>query len=294
MSAGLIQWPTAKTKARRSLILCGDLVRAVRSESNMAVAHHWGVSVYVVTKWRRALGVAPMNEGSLRLMRIVVADAQDASRTPEARAKHSATKTGRPAHPRVREALLRTAKAPRLKKWRKALSRRRKKQYADGTLKGLTNIRPFTPDEIALLGTDTDLAVANALGRDVPTIQWKRRKLGIPAVGRKRAPGVPHIRPFSAREIALLGTDTDRAIAKRLRRNPGTVDEKRRKLGIPPFCKPPEIRPFTSDEIALLGTDTDKAVAIVLGRSEKTVAFRRRKLGIRPFGKTGPGATPGS
>jgi hypothetical protein len=30
MSAGLIQWPTAKTNVRRSLILCGDLVRAVR------------------------------------------------------------------------------------------------------------------------------------------------------------------------------------------------------------------------------------------------------------------------
>jgi len=118
-------------------------------------------------------------------------------------------------------------------------------------------------DEIAVLGTDTDRAVANALGRDVPTSQWNRRKLGIPAVGRKRPPGVPHVRPFSAREITLLGADTDRAIARRLRRNPGTVDEKRRKLGIPPFCKPSEIRPFTADEIALLGTDTDKAVAIV-------------------------------
>jgi hypothetical protein len=52
----------------------------------------------------------------------------------------------------VRAALLRTAQAPRLKKWRKALSRRRKEQYADGTLKGLTNIRPFAPDEIAVLG----------------------------------------------------------------------------------------------------------------------------------------------
>ena len=135
MSAGLIQWPTAKTKARRSLILCGDLVRAVRCESNIAVAHHWGVSTYVVTKWRRALDVASMNAGSLRLMRIVVAGAQDASRTPASCAKRSATKTGRPAHPRVRAALLRTAQAPRLEKWRKALSRRRKQQYADGTLK---------------------------------------------------------------------------------------------------------------------------------------------------------------
>jgi hypothetical protein len=186
MSAGLIQWPTVKMKGRRSLILCSALVRAVRCESNIAVAHHWGVSTAVVRKWRRALGVKPMNEGSLRLMRIVVVDAQDASRTPEARAKLSATKTGRPAHPRVRAALLRTAKSPRLKTWRKALSRRRKRQYADGTLKGLSHIRPFTPEELALLGTDTDQAVADTLGRDVPTVRWKRRKLAITAFGRRR------------------------------------------------------------------------------------------------------------
>jgi hypothetical protein len=132
---------------------------------------------------RQRLVQKPTNEGSLRLMRIVVVDAQDASRTPEARAKHSATKTGRPAHPRVRAALFRTARAPRLKKWRRALSRRRQKQYADGTLKGLAHMRPFTPDEIGLLGTDTDQAVADASGRDVPTVRWKRRKLGISAVG---------------------------------------------------------------------------------------------------------------
>jgi hypothetical protein len=285
MSDGLIPWPTVKMKGRRSLILCGDLVRAVRCESRLAVAHHWGVSVFVVTKWRRTLGVERLNEGSLRIARIAVAGARVASKKPKALAKLRASKRGKPAHPNTRAALLRTAQAPRVEKWRRALSRRRKKQFREGTLKGLPNLRFFTPEEIALLGTDTDRAVASALGRDVQTISWKRRKLRIPAVGRKRAPGVPHLRPFTPREIAFLGTDTDRAIAKRLRRNAGTVEQKRRALGIPSFSAGRPSQPFTPEEIALLGSDTDEAVAQALGRHVRTVGYRRRKLGIPPFGK---------
>jgi hypothetical protein len=41
-SDGLIQWPTVKMKGRRSLVVFGDLARAVRVESAVAVAHHWG------------------------------------------------------------------------------------------------------------------------------------------------------------------------------------------------------------------------------------------------------------
>jgi hypothetical protein len=39
------------TGGTRILILTGALVRAIRAESNQAVAHYWGVS-----RWRRALG----------------------------------------------------------------------------------------------------------------------------------------------------------------------------------------------------------------------------------------------
>jgi hypothetical protein len=184
LSDGLIQWPTVKMKGRRSLIVFGDLARAVRTESNMAVAHHWGVACCTVTTWRRALGVEPMNEGSLRLLRLCVGKAQDSARTPEAIEKLKAVKAGKPAHPVVRAALLRVAKAPRSDAWRQALSRRRKQQAAEGTMPGLTNIRRFTDEEIALLGTDTDRAVATKLGRDMKTVQWKRGVLGIPALSK--------------------------------------------------------------------------------------------------------------
>lgn len=185
LSDGLILWPTVKMKGRRSLVVCGDLARAVRNESGMAVAHHWGVACCTVTKWRRALGVEPMNEGSLRLVRHYVEQAWDSARTPEAIVKLKAAKVGVPQPPQVRAALLRVAKAPRSEAWRRSLSRRRKQQVADGTMPGLPHIRRFTDEEIALLGTDTDSSVARRLGRDQRTVQWKRRSLGIPAFGKR-------------------------------------------------------------------------------------------------------------
>lgn len=36
-------WPVTQKAGPRSLILCGDLVRAVQTESVPAVAAHWGV-----------------------------------------------------------------------------------------------------------------------------------------------------------------------------------------------------------------------------------------------------------
>src|SRR5207253_9675449 len=52
-SDGPIPWPM-KWRTR-SLILCGDLVRAVQQESALAVAHHWAVCTDIVSKWRRSL-----------------------------------------------------------------------------------------------------------------------------------------------------------------------------------------------------------------------------------------------
>ena len=41
ISKGLISWPTVKMNGRPSLILCGDLVKAVTCESGTAVVHRW-------------------------------------------------------------------------------------------------------------------------------------------------------------------------------------------------------------------------------------------------------------
>jgi len=67
-----IRWPLGK-KGRngraRGLVVYRDLEKAVRRESDSAVAHWWGVTAQTVTVWRKALGVARSNEGSEQLWR---------------------------------------------------------------------------------------------------------------------------------------------------------------------------------------------------------------------------------
>jgi hypothetical protein len=134
MSAGSIPWPVCRAPGRPRLILCGDLARAVRVESEAAVAHWWGVDKATVCKWRRVLGVPKSNAGSRRL-------------------------------------------------------------YARGMRKNMTPAvrtvagkRPWLPEEDALLGTMTDREVARRLGRTKAAVTARRERKGIPPVARRREP----------------------------------------------------------------------------------------------------------
>src|SRR5436190_22633981 len=65
-----IPWPIGSDKGvRPTIIVCGDLVRAVRTESLTAICYHWGVCHSTVSNWRKTLGVEPMNPGTTRLLR---------------------------------------------------------------------------------------------------------------------------------------------------------------------------------------------------------------------------------
>ena len=67
MTDALIPWPIGKGSAsRRFLIVYKGLAKAVRRESNQAVAFWWGVDPQTVTKWRKALSVRRANEGTSR------------------------------------------------------------------------------------------------------------------------------------------------------------------------------------------------------------------------------------
>src|SRR5437773_2389945 len=98
-SDGPIPWPVKW--GTRSLILCGELLDAVKQESELAVGHHWGVSINVVQNWRRALEVETYNPGTRMLqhrsglenatpakMRRITALARKASRGPKPKAWH--------------------------------------------------------------------------------------------------------------------------------------------------------------------------------------------------------------
>jgi hypothetical protein len=67
---GPIPWPIGRLKhgkGRHGPILFGDLAKAVRLESNQAVAHWFGLHPRSVSRLRKALGIRPMNAGTEEL-----------------------------------------------------------------------------------------------------------------------------------------------------------------------------------------------------------------------------------
>jgi hypothetical protein len=64
-----IPWPlgAGARGGAKSLIVYGDLVRAVRRESSSAICHWFGVNDQTVTKWRKVLGVPERNYGTRKL-----------------------------------------------------------------------------------------------------------------------------------------------------------------------------------------------------------------------------------
>ena len=65
LTAAPIPWPyAARIGGTPPLILCGDLVRAIRTETAAAVAFHWGVNRSVVHDWRQILGIGRFTQGT--------------------------------------------------------------------------------------------------------------------------------------------------------------------------------------------------------------------------------------
>jgi hypothetical protein len=70
MTGAPVPWPWTHDTAekgrggKRSIVLCGDLMSAVRTESAQSVAHHWGVDRKTVYRWRQALGVQRFTLGT--------------------------------------------------------------------------------------------------------------------------------------------------------------------------------------------------------------------------------------
>jgi hypothetical protein len=274
----LIQWPCSRRGRGGIPIVCGDLLRAIRTESVLAVAHHWGVSDGTVWRWRKALNVPPMTNGSRRL-RIeyaaetltpeVRAKAIDAMHSPEFGAKISAAKKGRPLHPNTIEACRELGRRPKSEEWKRGQSERSKKMWENPEAVGLPSRRKWTEEELALLGTDSDKLVAKALGLPVNIVKNKRESLGISLLAQR----------WNGEQIALLGTAPDGQLALTLRKSPSAIRRQREKLGIPNFV----LKPWTEAEIALIGTASDPEVGRKLGRPAHVVQAKREQLGIPAF-----------
>ena len=175
------------------LILCGDLVDAVKRESEAAVMHWWGVSDSTVRKWRRALGVPRMTPGTIRLHRKwaperfgpdTVGKAREAVKTPEVRAKISKARIGLSLHPNSRKALLDAVSKPKSAAWKEGHSERMREQWQNGTRR---HHLAWTDEEIALLGTATDREVGEQVGRQAASVRMKRVKMGIEPFDKRKA-----------------------------------------------------------------------------------------------------------
>lgn len=187
-----IPWPRVLKNGRPSLIVCGDLARAVRFESEIAIAHHWGVGVVTVWAWRKALGVGRITDGTARLYReyqpekiteTAYVKMTATTRTEEFRCRMSDLKRGRKMHPSTRKALLKAVRRPKSREHRRkiALGNWEHWQRMPRPRKPvLAEHKGWTAAEERLLGKTTDRDVARLLGRTLVAVRARRRRLGIP------------------------------------------------------------------------------------------------------------------
>jgi hypothetical protein len=89
---------------------------------------------------------------------------------------------------------------------------------------------------------------------------------------------------WTRRHIAMLGTISDAALARKLGVCIGTVFKKRQKLGIP-ASRPPKSIDWTPAIIASLGRIPDGEVARIYGMNILSVHQKRTSLGIRCYAR---------
>lgn len=189
MTDGRIPWPLAHrtgTPSRiRTLVIYGALAKALRRESNQAVAYWWGVTAQTVTKWRKGLGVRGPTEGERALRsdhfnepwadaarKKAVAKARD----PARRAKIAAAKLGKPRPPHVLKAILKSRLGSRhTAEARRKMSETHRKLGTRPPKAG----RAWTAKEDALLRILPAQKVAERTGRTLSAVYFRRGQLGL-------------------------------------------------------------------------------------------------------------------
>lgn len=180
-----IPWPIAKTVRARSLVLYRDLARAVRRESNQTVCRLFGVTGQTVTKWRKTLGVPPINRGTLTRkqelgktdwFKAVQRKAWTKARDPGRRAKIAEARRGKPRPRTVIDALRRANRG------RKLSAEHRAKMSAAHKLRGTRPLkagRPWAAWEDSLLAKLGPAEVARRTSRTLTAVYMRRTELGI-------------------------------------------------------------------------------------------------------------------
>ena len=182
--AGEIPWPYVKQRGCPP-ILCGDLVKAIRCESKLAVMRYFGLSKEIVRRFRRALNVPAQTDGTRQLQGRVATNRKDDrlsrarrnSKKPAALAKLAAKLKGRVIPSHIIQAVREAAQRPRSLSWKKKMAEYWRKR---GHPPGHPESRFWTAAEDAILGTAPDAQVAKRIKRSVSAIYNRRGRVGIP------------------------------------------------------------------------------------------------------------------
>lgn len=194
-----LSWPRCQILGQHGgsgILVEAELAFAVCFESARAIMYWWGASAKTVAWWRRSLGVELMeNDGSRRLILAGI----------EAKA---AKARGRPLPPEQvehrRQMAIALDYAARITPYRRVGG------------------RPWTPEELAALGTAPDAELAQRFGRTEQAIRLRREKLRI-----ERAPGDNARRPWDAWEDELVLRLPAKDAAARTGRTPTAVFQRR-------------------------------------------------------------------
>src|SRR5260370_31249445 len=181
-----IPWPQAKRIGGKMVLsVCGDLVEAIRKESEVAVAGWWGSTGERVRVWRKVLGVPQVTEGTarlyrdytpLRLPREVQERARRRANSPEANAKNAAYHRGRPLDPKTR------ALWEKIREERSQTEQARRKRSESHKRRGTRPPaagKPWEAREEALLGKMPDAEGARRTGREESAVYSWRRKVHV-------------------------------------------------------------------------------------------------------------------
>jgi hypothetical protein len=193
LSEGPILWPLGKKGRATALVVYRGLSRAVRQESEQAVAYWWGISLSTVWKWRKALGVGATTEGTSRLRRDYFGEpwAQEAkrkarakARDPERREKIAAPRRGKPRPHAVVEAVRQAHLGTHhSEETRRKMSEAHQRRGTRPPKAG----KPWAPWEDELVRTLRPPVVAQRTGRTLSAVWSRRWQLRLPdgRAGRK-------------------------------------------------------------------------------------------------------------
>ena len=274
-----IPWPMTQHDSRKGcgrpyLVVCGDLVKAVRREAAQAVAHWWGVTPQTVWQWRKALGVERMTEGSRDLARDLFPEKMTAEvverraaslKCPQRAEKIAASKRGKPRPPHVGEAVRRaqTGRTPTAEA-RARMSEAAKRRGAWPPNAGAE----WAAAEDEAARTLTPSGAAQKTGRTLTAVYRRRKRLGI--TGGRGTPWSPEL-------DELLKSRTIEEATEATGRSRGGVMQRMWQLGI----STAEVRRlWTADDDATLRRLGVHAAARVLERSLSATRSRWQLLGL--------------